>query len=73
MDRVVIELWPKSAVEWVVRKEVITPEPLPSSRISGGGGGGEEEVVVVCGKREWRKGDWRVKVSRRRNVSSLGS
>ena len=71
VDRVVIEAWPKSAVEWVVRKEVITPEPLPSSRISGGGGGGEEGEV--CGKREWRKGDWRVRVSRRRNVSSLGS
>jgi len=67
VDKVVIELWPKRVVEWVVRKEVITPEPLPSSRISGGGLGGEEE------KWEWRKGDWRVRVSRRRNVSSLGS
>lgn len=65
-----MRLWPKSVVEWVVRKEVITPEPLPSSRISGGGVEEEEEV---CGKRVWRKGDWRVRVSRRRYVSSLGS
>jgi len=72
VDKVVMELWPKSAVECVVRKEVITPEPLPSSRTSGGGEG-EEEEEEVCGKREWRKGDWRARVSRRRNVSSLGS